>query len=89
MSVKHPQLGRLLGWKHNYAPGIVTCNGVLNEWPASLGPWPDDAQLQTWCDEWDALPADDPAKDTRAALRKQLQGATTIAQMKQIVEKLI
>ena len=87
--MRHPQLGRLLGWKHNHAPGIETCNGVLNAWPDSLGPWPDDAQLQAWCDEWDALPADDPAKDGRAALRKQLQSATTIAGIKQIVDKLI
>ena len=89
MAMQHAQLVRVLSWKFPSVQGINTSNGWLTEWPSSLGPFPSDAQLATWVVEYEALPADDPAKDPRAALRKQLAAALTIQDLRAILEKLI
>jgi hypothetical protein len=47
-------LGSLLGWKFDNAPGIVTRDGVLTEWPSGLGPRPTDDQITTWTAEYEA-----------------------------------
>lgn len=85
--MKHPQLGGILGWKHNHAQGIRTSDGGLTDWPASLGPWPTDEQLQGWVDEWNALPTSDSAKDPRGAVDAEIDKLNSVAEIKAFLKK--
>jgi hypothetical protein len=85
--MRHPQLGGILGWKHNHAQGIRTSDGCLTDWPVSLGPWPTDEQLQGWIDEWSALPEDSAEKNPGLALQAEIDGLTTIAQVKVFLKR--
>lgn len=49
--------GMILGWKFNNAPGIKTIDGLIVEWPSSLGAMPTDAQIAAWGEEYDAAMA--------------------------------
>lgn len=85
--MRHPQLGGILGWKHNHTPGIRTSDGCLTDWPVSLGPWPTDEQLQGWVDEWMALPSDDVAKDPRGAVDAEIDKLNSVAEIKAFLKK--
>ncbi len=85
--MRHPQLGGILGWKHNHAPGIRTSDGTLTDWPASLGPWPTDEQLQGWIDEWQALPETDSEKNPRLALQAEIDSLSTVAEVKAFLKR--
>ena len=43
----------VLGYKFNHEPGISLKDGVITEWPESLGPLPGDAQIAAWVIEFD------------------------------------
>lgn len=51
-----------LGWKHNHEPGIQTLDGVLTEWPSSLGAFPTQTQADTWETEYLAAVPDIEAR---------------------------
>ena len=88
MKPNHPQLAAIIGRKFNHTPGIQTYNGHLTKWPVTaLGPWPTQADVDTWGAEWDALPPEE--KDPRLKLRQEIQNATTIAAIKQILMKVV
>lgn len=84
--MRHPQLGGILGWKHNHTPGIRTSDGGLTDWPASLGPWPTDEQLQAWIEEWQALPETNSEKNPRMAREAEIDACTTLAQLKAVLK---
>ena len=46
MGYKNFLLGDALSKEYDYAPGIVTKDGVLHEWPEALGARPSDADLE-------------------------------------------
>lgn len=48
------ELGGVLGWKFQHAPGIETRNGRLTRWPAALGPRPTAEQIDAWTQEYRA-----------------------------------
>ena len=87
MSYQHRLLAHAIGWKFNHQSGMTTTNGALTGWPTL--PWPTDAELAHIVAEYDALPADDPAKDRKAALRKQIDQAVTLAELKAIVKAMV
>ena len=89
-SVPIPRLLDILKWKCGEEIHVSTHDDCLTSWPEEhLGPVPDDRTLLQWQAEWEALPADDPAKDPKAALIKDIRSATTIAALKALVEKLV
>ena len=45
-------LEAVLGWKFNHVPGISTKNGVLTNWPVSLGDMPTEAEVATYTAEF-------------------------------------
>lgn len=47
-------LGTVLGWKYSHEPGISTAGGDITEWPASLGPQPDQAAIDAIVAEYEA-----------------------------------
>ena len=47
-------VGEILGWKFDHVEGITTSGAEIVEWPASLGPEPDAAQIAAWESEYDA-----------------------------------
>jgi hypothetical protein len=57
---KHPVA---IGWKHDYVSGISTREGVLTAWPASLGAWPTQEQVEQWEAEWLARPPEPSFQD--------------------------
>lgn len=87
MSFQHRTLARALGWKFNHQPGMETSDGMLTAWPTM--PWPTDAQLAQWVADYEALPMDDPAKDRRASLKARIRQATTLADLKLVLEDLV
>lgn len=87
MRYRHTRLGTMLGRRFNHTPGLSTYDGYLTKWPSVLGPRPDDATLQQWMAEWDALPPEE--KDPRLKLMQDIQNATTIAAIKQILMKVV
>lgn len=60
--------GAILGWKYGHPEGIVTVNGQITEWPASLGDRPTSQQIDAMGVEYDAWKA---AKSQREAKRIQ------------------
>lgn len=87
MKPNHPQLAAIIGRKFNHAPGIQTYNGHLTKWPRALGSYPTQAEVDAWVAEWEALPPEE--KDPRLKLRQEIQNATTIAAIKQILMKVV
>ena len=91
-SIKIRGLHEIVSWKLNLgrrAP-IDTYDDCIVQWSeAKCGQMPDDRTLLQWKDEWDALPADDPAKNPKAALLKEIDTATTIAGLRAAVKKLV
>lgn len=64
--------GLILGWKYGDAEGIVTVDGKITQWPASLGEKPTVAQIDAWGIEYDAaMLAIKQAEDARIAKRLQ------------------
>ena len=55
-----------LAWKHNAAEGIATRDGVIFEWPDSLGAEPDAAAQATIIAEYDAHVAATAYREKRA-----------------------
>jgi hypothetical protein len=49
--------GMILGWKYNHAEGITTVDGVIRDWPSTLGEKPTEAQIDAWGVEYDAMVA--------------------------------
>lgn len=82
---RHPHLPEILGWKMNHKPGIRTTASQLTGWPDG-DPVPDDATLERWAAEWEALPIEE--RDARYKLKAEIDGATTIAQLKAILRKV-
>lgn len=46
--------GLILGWKYGNAEGIVTVDGKVTQWPASLGDKPTQKQIDELGKEYDA-----------------------------------
>ena len=90
-SIYIPRLFDIIQWKKGGGDlQISTHDDCLTYWPEDkLGPTPDDATLLQWKAEWDALPDDDPIKDPKAAMLKELRAASTIAQLRTVVEKFM
>jgi len=55
-----------LAWKHNNAEGIATRDGVIFEWPDSLGAEPDAAAQATIIAEYEAHVAATAYREKRA-----------------------
>ena len=87
--MKIPRLGEIIGWKHQYEPGIVTKNDELLAWPAALGAWPTDEQLRQWAQEYHAMPEHAPGYDRKVALRAKVAQATTIEALKDVIREII
>lgn len=88
MKWRHPEMARIVARKFANQPGIETHNGYLTKWPARvLGPYPSRADLDAWVAEWDALPPEE--KDPKMKLQQEIQNATTIAALKQILVKMV
>ena len=51
------QIGLVLGWKFNNAPGICTKNEQITQWPESLGTFPTLSDINTWTAEYNAAKA--------------------------------
>ncbi len=62
-------LGAILGWKHNHEPGITTADGILMNWPATLGPRPTQVQIDQWTVEYVAAVADGTIAESEAVNR--------------------
>ena len=50
-------IGAALGWKHNHTEGIATVDGVITQWPASLGAMPTDAEQAAIIAEYEVYKA--------------------------------
>lgn len=87
MAYQHPLLGAALGWKFNHQEHMMTRSGTLTEWPTK--DIPADEELAQWVAEYQALPVDSPVKDIHADRLKRVRAATTIADLKSIIEELI
>ena len=87
--MKIPRLGEILGWKNHHEPGFVTKNDELIAWPVALGPWPTEAQLQQWAQEYHAVPEHAPGYDKKVALRAKVAQATTIEALKAVLREII
>ena len=59
-------LALALAWKHSNAEGIATRDGVIFEWPDSLGAEPDAAAQATIIAEYDAHVAATAYREKRA-----------------------
>ena len=51
--MKNP-IARIIGWKFDYFPGMMTRENVITQWPEALGPVPTAAQLEVWDAEYEA-----------------------------------
>lgn len=70
--------------------GLMIYDGRLIAWPVDkLGTWPSDAQLQTWTEEWLALPEQQPGYDAKQVLLDEISACTTLAQIRTVVKKLV
>lgn len=94
--------GMILGWKFNDAQGITTVDGVIRDWPESLGDRPTEEQIDAWGAEFDTAVASEKAAkiaeldaeeaDITAAFPtwEQIEtaiDAATLAQMKVIIKR--
>lgn len=73
----------------NFGDGISTRRGKITVWPPGLGTQPTDAELVTFTAEFDALPADHPAKDEKADRVKRSNAAISIPDLQEIVTELV
>lgn len=65
-------IGVVLGWRYNDAPGICTLDGEITAWPEELGPQPTPEQIAAWTAEYEAASAV-PASVTRLQLVRALR----------------
>ena len=67
-------IGQVLGWKFDHAPGIVTIDNKITEWPIDeLGSLPTQAELDAWTVEYnDYQRSVAYRQDRRDAYRKNL-----------------
>jgi len=61
-------LGFVLGWKFDNAPGIRTRKNKLTAWPADLGPPPTAQQISDWTAEFEQLEPEPTTEEMVKAL---------------------
>lgn len=87
-------IGAILGWKFDHAPGMTTFDGAITEWPQGLGPLPTSQQLLTWEAEYEQAMADAAAQPGPSAQRLVRMNellaiprtAWTAAQLRELLE---
>ena len=92
MSYQNDNLAPALGYHFMGNPdvgkGLSTEGGRLTEFHPDLGPPPTDSELESWVAIYDALPADHPFKDPRAARIKRFRALpNTLNAVKQFIEE--
>lgn len=73
-------IGEIIGWKFNHEPGMRTLDGVITQWPVSLGgpALPSKAQQDAWTAEYQSRAIEvklDPVAELRAEL--EVKGVLT------------
>jgi len=91
--MKNTNLARVLEWKFGNNPdfgkGISIRNDELVGFHPDIAPWPTDAQLAQWTQEFEALPNDDKAKDPKADLAKRIRALSIDTGLKQVLLEMV
>ena len=64
-------IATVLAWIFDNAPGIRTVDGVLTEWPMTLGPIPSEVQIDAWNLEYEKVVSDVTKSKEAESLKKE------------------
>ena len=82
MSYRNLRLGAAINHHFNGAPPahITTKDGVLTNWPTE--PWPTDADLEQWCEEYEQALPPVPRSDMERLVDRIKTDPTALAALK-------